>query len=609
MTLRGMLTPARLRSAALPAASWAWTRGVLLMFVYSVVPYISHGDIIGDVKLYNRWSQIFAQGRFPRNDPTWQYPPGAGIVIAVPRLIRSITGMSYYSAFYTLALVSDLIVFLLVIYRCWRTAEETGHERADYLGAYMYVAAIFMLGPIVFGRYDIAVTMIASVGLAVALRTAVWTWRVRGVAIGLGAIVKVWPVALIFGLPRGPNGRRAVVWAVIGGAVPTLILVILFPGALSFLTQQHDRGLEVESVLATPFLLARHLGYHGVIKNRYGSFEIIGPGIGSISRFCELLTLLGFCWLLWWRRRARLTPQRWSEGVYYDAALVAVLISIITSRVLSPQYLVWICGLVALCLALTPLPRGGTVLAGPCWLLMATISITQLEFPLLFSRLLKGNTTAAIILTCRNSMLVIATVWAGYLLWRAYALPKQKVELVEAEVERTTVGTGEMERNRVGIAAETADSPDTAETDTDAERPPAQGIDGVSPASMMPMGSTANPTSASANSQPTSSHTSPASRLADIQLTGSSTSRLTDNQLTGSPISAAADDCSDPGYADEPAAEPAIQPTTEQPREVAVDAFDSAVTARDASVDTYGAAKGSNDSDDGFNPRPAAQSC
>ena len=427
MTLRGTLTLARLRSAALPAACWAWTRGVLMLFVYNVIPYISHGDITGDVKLYNKWSNILSQGHFPQNDPTWQYPPGAAVVIELPRIIHSLTGLSYYAGFYVLALGSDLLVFLLVIYRCWRTAAEIGQVRPDYLGAYAYVAAIFMLGPIVFGRYDIAVTMIASIGLALALRTAAATWRVRGLAIGFGTIVKIWPIALIFGLPRGPNGRRAIRWVVLGIAVPTLLLLPL-SGSLSFLTQQSDRGLEVESVLAAPFLLARHFGYHGIIKNRYGSFEIIGPGISEIAQFCELLTLVGFCWLLWWRRRARLTPERWSEGVYYDAALVAVMISIITSRVLSPQYLVWVCGLIALCLALTPLHRGGTVLAGPCWLLLATISITQLEFPLLFDRLVHGSLKAALFVTGRNVLLVGATAWAATLLWRHYARPEPTIE-------------------------------------------------------------------------------------------------------------------------------------------------------------------------------------
>jgi hypothetical protein len=323
-----------------------------------------------------------------------------------------------------MALLSDLIIFLLVVYRCWRTAAESENAKADYLGAYAYVAAIFMLGPFVFGRYDIAATMIASVGLVVVLRAATSTWRVRGLAIGLGTLVKVWPIALVFGLPRGPDGRRAVAWTVLGAAVPTLALLVM-PGSLSFLTQQSDRGLEVESVLATPFLLARHFGYHGTIRNRYGSFEIVGPGIGAISSFCELLTLLGFCWLLWWRRRARLDRQRWTEGVYYDTALVAVLISVITSRVLSPQYLVWICGLIALCLALTPLRRGGTVLAGPCWLLLGVISITQLEFPLLFSHLVHGSLKAAVFVTGRNLLLVGATIWAAALLWRAYARPEK----------------------------------------------------------------------------------------------------------------------------------------------------------------------------------------
>lgn len=435
MTLRAMLTPARLRTAVLPSATWVWTRGVLLLYVYNVIPYISHGDITGDVKLYNRWSNILIQGHFPQHDPTWQYPPAAAVVIALPRLIRSATGMSYYTAFYGMALAADLIIFLLVVYRCWRTADELGSERIDYVGAYAYVAAIFMLGPFVFGRYDIMVTMIASVGLAVALRSAVSTWRLRGAAIGLGTIVKIWPMALLLGLPRGRDGRRAVLWAVLGAAVPTLLLLIM-PGALSFLKQQNGRGLEIESVLATPFLLARHFGYHGLIRNRFGSWEITGPGIGAISTFCELLTLLGFCWLLWWRRRAKLTPERWTEGVYYDAGLVAVMISIITSRVLSPQYLVWVCGLLALCLAIAPLKKGGTVLVGPCWLLLGTISITQVEFPLLFARLVNGSMKAALFVTGRNALLIAATIWAAYRLWQRYAAPDETPDHPASEQTR-----------------------------------------------------------------------------------------------------------------------------------------------------------------------------
>jgi hypothetical protein len=419
MTARQTITRTRLLSASLPFACWLWTRGVLLMFTYDVIPYISHSDIIGDVKTYNHWSQVFPQGRFPENDPMWQYPPGAALVIMAPRTLRNLTGMSYYSAFYLLAILADFITFLMVVYSSWRTAQRRGADRVDYTGSWAYVAAIFMLGPIVVGRYDIIVTMIAAAALVTTGGSAAAAWRLRGAAIGIGALVKLWPAALAVGLPKRVDGRRALVWTALGAALPTLGLMAVLPGSLGFLTEQHDRGLEVESVLATPFLLARHIGYHGVIKHQYGAFEITGPWIHEISAFCMMLTLAGFAWLMWWRHRANLVPGRWSTALYYDAALVAVMIAVITSRVLSPQYLVWVVGLIALCLTLKPLGKYGTALAGPCWLLLGAISVTQVEFPLLFSRLVHGGWLAALFVTGRNALLVAATLWAASALWRA----------------------------------------------------------------------------------------------------------------------------------------------------------------------------------------------
>jgi hypothetical protein len=404
-----VITRQRARTAALPAACWVWTRGVLLLFTYNVIPYISHGDIVGDVKTYNRWSQAFASGHFPLHDPQWQYPPGAAIVIALPRIVRGMTGLSYYTAFYAMAVLADLITFLLVVYRCWYTAEHSaGLRRVDYTGAWAYVVAIFMLGPIVYGRYDIVVAMVATLALVLATGSAAWTWRLRGMAIGLGAAMKLWPAALAVGLPKRADGRRALLWAVAAALLPALALAAALPGAFSFLTGQQNRGLEVESVLATPFLIARHLGYPGVIRHQYGAFEITGPGVRVVLLCCEALTVAGFAWLLWWRRRADLAPGRWSPALYYDAALVAVLVAIVTSRVLSPQYLVWVVALIALCLT-----SPNSALTGPCWLLLATISLTQIEFPLLFPRLVHGGRGAPWFVTGRNLMLVAATLWAA----------------------------------------------------------------------------------------------------------------------------------------------------------------------------------------------------
>lgn len=440
MPVRYWISSDRLRTALPLVAAWAATRVILLLFTYDEIPYIDHGSLVGDVQTYNRWSQIFSQGHFPHHDPSWQYPPGAALVIVLPRIMRSLTTMSYYSGFYLLALSSDLVVFLLVLFACWRTAarlEEPEHiatahistvkisavksntVNINYAGAWAYIGAIFALGPIVLSRYDICVTMIATVALVVTGRSHAATWRLRGAAIGIGAMVKVWPAALAVGLPKRADGRRAVFWAVLGAMVPTLILMAALPGALGFLSEQHDRGLEIESVLAAPFLLARHLGYPGKIKHQYGAFEITGPGIGAIAQFCVVLTLLGFLWLLVWRRRADLVPGRWSTGLFYDSSLTAILIAIVTSRVLSPQYLIWVVGLIALCLTLTPLGRNGTVMAKPCWLLLAAISVTQFEFPWLFPYLVRGSAWAAVFVGARNLLLLAATWLAVRALWRA----------------------------------------------------------------------------------------------------------------------------------------------------------------------------------------------
>jgi glycosyl transferase family 87 len=480
MTVRQVVTRRRLRSAVLPAACWLWTRGVLLLFTYKVVPYISQSDITGDVKLYNKWSLIFTQGRFP-HDPQWQYPPGTALVMTLPRLLRSLTGISYYSAFYLLALTSDLIIFLLVLYACWQTAARreaalsgvavsggTVHVqlgppvtaaapvrvRPDYTGLWTYTVAIFMIGPIVLGRYDIMVTMAATVGLVATGRTAATTWRTRGAALGFGTVLKLWPAAIAVGLPKRADGRRALRWAVLGAGIPALALAALLPGAIGFLSGQQNRGLEIESIPATPFLIARHFGYPGRIRHEYGAFEITGPGVSIAATLSLLLTAAGFVWLLgWWRRRANLVPARWTTALYYDAGLVAVLIAVVTSRVLSPQYLVWLVGLIALCLTLAPndadgivsssgaaaragvgavlesdavssvgpVVEGRSVLAGPCWLLLAAISVTQIDFPLLFPRLVHDGRWAAWFLAGRNLLLVTAMLWGAYALWRAVA--------------------------------------------------------------------------------------------------------------------------------------------------------------------------------------------
>jgi hypothetical protein len=92
-----------------------------------------------------------------------------------------------------------------------------------------------------------------------------------------------------------------------------------------------------------------------------------------------------------------------------DVALVALLVSIVTSRVLSPQYDVWIVGVAAATL-LDPRSRMRTVL----WLLAVTLLVTQVVYPFAYGSFLNGDWWAVLLQVVRIAFLLAAT---GVGLW------------------------------------------------------------------------------------------------------------------------------------------------------------------------------------------------
>jgi hypothetical protein len=237
---------------------------------------------------------------------------------------------------------------------------------------------------------------------------------VRGALIGAGALVKVWPAALLFGAPRRRNGRIMVGSAVLAVLVPTLVIALCVPGALSFLTNQKSRGIQIESVFATPFLVGKWFGWSGHIENTpYGAFEYLGPGVPAVATVAVACTVAGFALLLWIRRRAGVNGG-FPLAMMPDVAFTATLVAVVTSRVLSPQYLVWLLGLAAVCLT-----RRETVLRVPAWTLLGAVSVTQLIFPLFYHSMRGGQVFSGLILVGRNATLVAAAVVALLALWRA----------------------------------------------------------------------------------------------------------------------------------------------------------------------------------------------
>ncbi|WP_078868928.1 glycosyltransferase 87 family protein [Streptomyces sp. NRRL B-1347] len=390
-------------------AGWVLTRAVLLLCVFRVI--VTPGpDVTSDVTfIYQGWFEVLRTGTFPLDDVTWQYPPAAALAVLGPGLLPF---LSYPAAFFLLSFVADAVVTGLLLY-------AGGRPGRTLRGAWVWTAGVALLGPTAYARYDLMVTALAVAALLAGARRA----RAAGALAGFGTLVKVWPVLLLVGAPRGRATRRSWGAAAATAAAVTVVFAATMPGALAFLAFQRDRGTEVESLGALVFHVARHLGWQGSVQLNYGSVEFLGPYVPVVSTAAQVLSVAALGWLLLWRARAR----AWSVTTPADAAFAAVLLFTTTSRVISPQYLVWLVGVAAVCLV-----HRDSRMAVPARLVLVATFVTFLEFPVWFSHVVASDPLGVTLLVVRNGLLVAATFLACRTLWRRTVVEAAAVSPVPA---------------------------------------------------------------------------------------------------------------------------------------------------------------------------------
>ncbi|MFJ7188637.1 glycosyltransferase 87 family protein [Streptomyces bacillaris] len=392
---RGRLPLARLPYGLLPCAVWALTRAALLLCVFHVFT-VPGPDVTVDVSvIYRGWYETLLTGTYPLDDVTWQYPPGAALAILSPALLPF---WEYATAFYALVLLCDALVCGLLLY----AGRRPGMRAA---GAWVWIVGVPLLGPTGYARYDLMVTAVAVAALLAGVRRP----RVLGVLAAFGALLKVWPALVLVGVRRGRPTRAAWSAAALTGAGLAVAFGLWMPGAYAFLAFQRDRGTEIESLGALYFHLARHFGWKGRVELHYGSMEFLGPGVEIVSALALGLAALALGWLLVWRLRAR----TFAAHTPAQAAFTAVLLFTTTSRVISPQYVVWLVGLAAVCLAFR---NGGMV--RPAVLVLVAAGVTVLEFPVYFAEVVASDAWGVALLSLRNGLLVAASVIAARRLWR-----------------------------------------------------------------------------------------------------------------------------------------------------------------------------------------------
>ncbi|MEV0453360.1 glycosyltransferase 87 family protein [Streptomyces sp. NPDC050600] len=378
------------------AALWLLTRAGMLYLLHR--DNLGIGGVASEVHiLYRHWYGLLAQGTFPPGDVTWQYPPGAGLVIMSPGILP---WLSYFQGFVLLTLLADAAVTVAL-------------ARADSArlthGAWYWVLGLPLLLHIPLARYDVQTTALAVLALLALAGRSPAAHRIGGALAGLGALVKVWPALTLIGTPRGRTTREAWTAAAVTAAALLITLTLLFSDALGFLRQQGDRGVQIESLGGTGLALARATGlWPGSVQFRYGAYEYVGPYVSTVGHVALLLTVAAFGWLLLWRMRAR----AWTAATPLDAAFAAVLLFTVTSRVISPQYMIWLLGLAAVCLT-----SRRTVMRPVALLLLPAAALSSLAYPVLYADVAAGTWSGIAVMVLRNGLLLAAAALAARRLW------------------------------------------------------------------------------------------------------------------------------------------------------------------------------------------------
>jgi hypothetical protein len=399
------------RSGKTVVITWLVSRLLMLGILAAFESFI-----VGDVYYYHR--KIVGLFEVGLPGTLMEYPTPVVWILTLPYGLGLGNGVAYLVAFMAFMLALDAVF----TYAVWRSGGRRHDAAVDF-----WLLFVFLVGPLSYVRFDMIPAVLAG-GALLAARARPW---VAGALTGLGAAIKLWPALLIpVLLADKERGKPTAIGFVVVGF--GLALISLITGGLtrlfSPLTWQSGRGLQIESIWATPLMLLRMVRpEQWVVEiSRYQAYEIFGAGVGLWQTVSNVATVLGLVTIVVLWVRAYRMPGGVTPVAVALVVLATVTVVIITNKTLSPQYLLWIGGPIAALLLLrggaTPDLRRWIVRIGVAGLVLA--GLTQLVYPLLYDGYLGFTNTAGLVIATlvtavRNVCLLVFTVVCLLVSWRA----------------------------------------------------------------------------------------------------------------------------------------------------------------------------------------------
>jgi hypothetical protein len=323
-TIRGHLNQASLDLALLCVC----LVGLVIFAIHG--PY---GD--GDIRVYHKYAVEFWAGKHAFHTLPTEYPPLTILIFTLAVLPPIHDYSTIFAIWMAAAFLAGYFAFI----------RFSSRRNAALYAVYLLLGATAAL----LGRFDILPALL-TIG-------AVWATARRrfGLAyllLAVGVALKLYPLVLLPILMI--EHRRFLVahdrpWkkpVAVGGLLNAglvaagfgIALLLAGENALNPFFYAASRPLQVESFGATLLWFGSAWGFPAITEHGWHSYNLVGPLDGGIITLMTFTGLAGLGWIYW---------RFWLGRFDLPRAFLAVLcVTLLTSKVFSPQYLIWVLPLV-----------------------------------------------------------------------------------------------------------------------------------------------------------------------------------------------------------------------------------------------------------------------
>ena len=397
---------------ARPLLFFALIHAVIFLGIFANLDHL-----VGSAILERRVALQMLDGQVPYRDFLSEYPPLALLSFLIPALL--FPGPTAYGfAFAVEMLLLDLAVLLILASLATRLKMRLWHV----LG--IYTLSLLAVGLLVTGRYDLlpATLVLAALYAFISGRNKSAWALLALVTMAKAYPIIIAPIFVLYLLRQRRYGQLISGGAIFLGVVLVLTLpwVVLSPdGFWQFLSYHAERGLHSESSYGSLLLVGQVLGLTQLEGQlTFGSWNLVSPIADSLSKASVyisaglLLVIYGLYARLVWRRSGPVAgmaaPDTGAAVLLLRYSLLAVLILLLSSKLFSAQFLIWLCPLL-------PLVSGQWRYA--LWLLfLAAAVLTQYIYPFHYiefelASLELGSPYLVIMMAGRNFLLAVMAVF------------------------------------------------------------------------------------------------------------------------------------------------------------------------------------------------------